>query len=128
MRLLLDTHALVWWLLNDERLSRRANDLISDPGNRIFASAVSAFEMATKHRLGKWPEIGMLAATFEDIVIGQDFAIIPISAGHAARAGMLSGDHRDPFDRFLAAQAQMERLYLLTKDHRLADFRVDTIW
>jgi PIN domain nuclease of toxin-antitoxin system len=128
MRLLLDTHTLAWWLLNDERLSARARDLIGDPENRIFASAISAFETATKHRLGKWPEIGPLTAAFEEIVTSQDFTIIPVSATHAGRAGALQGAHRDPFDRILAAQAQIEGLGLLTNDRRLGSFGIDTIW
>lgn len=128
MKLLLDTHALAWWLLDDGRLSIRARDLIGDPENQIFASAVSAFETATKHRLGKWPEIGPLTAAFEEVVTAQHFAIIPISAAHAGRAGNLPGTHRDPFDRLLAAQAQIEGLALLTNDRRLGDFHVETVW
>lgn len=128
MKLLLDTHALAWWLLNDPRLSVRARDLISDPDNRVFASAVSAFEAATKYRLGKWPEIGMLTAAFDEVVTDQNFSVLSISAKHAGRAGALKQDHRDPFDRMLAAQAQIENMSLITNDHRLGDFAIDIVW
>ena len=128
MKLLLDTHALAWWLLDDKRLSARARDLIGDPENQIFASAVSAFEAATKHRLGKWPEIGPLTTAFEEVIVGQNFGIVPISARHAGHAGALRWDHRDPFDRILTAQAQIEDMGLVTNDRRLAGFAVDIIW
>lgn len=128
MKFLLDTHALAWWLLDDERLSMHVRDLIGDPENRIFASAVSAFEAATKYRLGKWPEIGPLTAAFEEVIASQNFGIVPVSARHAGHAGALRWDHRDPFDRILAAQAQIEDMGLVTNDRRLGDLAVNTIW
>lgn len=128
MRLLLDTHALAWWLLDDQRLPTRTREIIADPENEIVVSAVSAFETATKFRIGKWNEIGPLALAFEEIVVAQDFAILPISARHASRAGLLPGDHRDPFDRLLAAQAEIEGLCLLTNDPRLGNFGTSVLW
>ena len=128
MRLLLDTHALAWWLLEDEHLPPRMFGLLADSGNQVHVSAVSAYEAVSKHRLGKWPEIGPLAAAFEEIVSGQRFELLPISARHAVRAGLFPAEHRDPFDRMLAAQAELEALLLVTNDRRLQDFGTRTIW
>lgn len=128
MNLLLDTHAIAWWLLDDSRLSRRVGALIADTRNNVHVSAVSAYETALKHRLGKWPEIGPLAGAFEQIVAAEGFKLLPVTGRHAARAGLLSAPHRDPFDRILAAQAEIEDLTLATNDGRLADFGTPTVW
>jgi len=128
MRLLLDTHALAWWLLDDPRLPTHTRELIANPENEIVVSAVSAFEAATKFRIGRWNDIGPLAMAFEEIVAKQDFSILPISAHHASRAGLLPGSHRDPFDRLLAAQTEIEGSYLVTNDPRFADLGVRVIW
>lgn len=128
MRLLLDTHALAWWLLNDASLSARVFGLMRDPGNPVFVSAVSAYETANKHRLGKWPEVGPLAGAFEQIVIAEGFQLLPISGRHAARAGLYPPTHRDPFDRMLAAQAEIEDLALVSNDRWFAEFGTRVVW
>ncbi|MEC5290249.1 type II toxin-antitoxin system VapC family toxin [Aurantimonas sp. C2-6-R+9] len=128
MRLLLDTHTLAWWLLDHPRLSATIRNLLKDTDNAVFVSAVSALEAATKFRLGKWPEVGPMATAFEEVMRDQDLPIIPIAARHAARAGLMDGAHRDPFDRILAAQAEIEDLVLATNDPRFTDFGTKTVW
>ena len=128
MNLLLDTHALAWWLLDDARLSTRVASLLADARTNVFVSAVSAYETALKHRLGKWPEIGPLAGAFEQIVAAEGFKLLPVTGRHAARAGFFSAQHRDPFDRILAAQAEIEDLTLASNDGRFAEFGTRTVW
>ena len=128
MNLLLDTHALAWWLLDDTRLSTRVAGLIADAETNVFVSAVSAYEAALKHRLGKWPQAAPLAGAFEQIVSAEGFKLLPVTGRHAARAGFFDAAHRDPFDRILAAQAEIEELTLATNDARFADFGTRTVW
>ena len=128
MRLLLDTHALAWWLLDDRRLPSRVHDLIADPDNEIWASAVSAFEAGTKYRIGKWRDIEELALNFEQAVRAENFGLLAISAAHASCGGLLGGSHRDPFDRLLAAQSLIESLPLVTNDPAFQAFAVETVW
>lgn len=128
MRLLLDTHVLAWWLIQDRRLSRRAAELIADPHNEVWVSAASAFETATKFRIGKWEEVRPLAMAFEPAAEAEGFLMLDISARHASAAGLLPGPHRDPFDRLLSAQALTEGMSLVTTDTMLADFGVQIVW
>jgi PIN domain nuclease of toxin-antitoxin system len=107
MRLLLDTHALLWWLDGDERLSRAARDAIGDETHPVLVSAASAWEIATKVRLGKLPGAVEVAERMADVLVMQGFAELAISIDHARRAGLLPGPHRDPFDRMLIAQQQI---------------------
>ena len=128
MRLLLDTHAFLWWLDGNRRLPRRARTLISDDGNVIFVSAASAWEISTKARLGKLPGAVDVAADLAGIVTSQAFTPLDITILHAQRAGHLPGEHRDPFDRMLAAQAQIEDLPIVSNDPVFTDFGVERIW
>lgn len=128
MKLLLDTHALLWWFVNDPRLSARARALIADEDNEILVSAASAWEIATKHRLGKLPQASDAFPRFEELVAADGFAYLAISSRHGLRAGSYALPHGDPFDRMLAAQAETERLTLLTLDPAFAAFPVSTLW
>jgi len=128
MRLLLDTHTLAWWLLDDPRLPDRIRLLVEDTDNTVFASAISAYEAAYKHRIGKWPQVAPLVAAFEEIVASQGLDLLPISGKHAARAGLYAMDHRDPFDRMLAAQSEVDDLVLATNDRRFSDFNTRILW
>lgn len=128
MRLLLDTHTLLWWLDGDRRLSRRARTRINDPENAILVSAASAWEITMKHRIGKLPGAAEVAADVAGAVAGQGFTALDITILHAQRAGRLAGDHRDPFDRMLAAQAQLEDLPLVTDDPVFDRLGVNRIW
>lgn len=128
MRLLLDTHSLAWWLLDSPRLSPKARSLLADTDNIIFASAISAYEAAYKHRIGKWPEIGPLVAAFEEIVASQGLTLLAISGKHAVRAAFYDVDHGDPFDRILAAQAEVDELTLVTDDRWFKLFGTAVLW
>ncbi len=128
LRLLLDTHALIWWLAGDEHLSRRAQEAIADEDNVIAVSAASAMEIATKFRIGKLPGAALLAQDFEAIVAGQEFIELPISVTHARIAGEMNITHKDPFDRFLIAQAQAEGMTLISNEALFDNFAVNRLW
>lgn len=128
MRALFDTHALLWWLSDDPALSRPARKLIEAPKNTMIVSAASAWEIATKVRLGKLPTAVDLAANFASYMERSRFDLLPISAEHAIRAGLLPGPHKDPFDRMLIAQAQAEAIPLVTNEQVFAEYDVRRIW
>ncbi len=128
MRLLLDTHALIWWLAGDEKLSLRARDAIADEANAVAVSAASAMEVATKHRIGKLPDGALLAQDFEAIVADQGFSELSISVRHARLAGEMGIAHKDPFDRLLIAQALAEDMVLVSNETRFDDSAVKRLW
>jgi len=112
MRLLLDTHILLWWLSDDSSLPAHARRLISDPDNTVFASAVSLWEIWLKQSLGKL----RLPPDFEARLGGESFESLPLTAAHTREVALLPWHHRDPFDRMLVAQARAVHLKLLTAD------------
>ncbi len=116
MRLLLDTHALIWWLAGDAALSPKAQQAIADEGNAVLVSAVSAWEITTKHRIGKLPGVANMVADIGAAIADQGFAQLGISVLHGQLAGSLPGAHRDPFDRMLIAQAMLEGLVIVTNE------------
>lgn len=128
MRLLLDTHALIWWLSGDERLSLRAREAIQTTEDAVLVSAVSAMEVSTKFRLGKLPQAGLLAQDFEAIIQSQGFAELPITIRHGRIAGTLQVAHKDPFDRLLIAQSLAEDVPLVSNEVVFDDFGVTRIW
>lgn len=128
MRLLLDTHALLWWLVGARELSRRAREAIGDGDNQIFVSAVSAWEVTTKFRIGKLPRADALASDFTGVIADQGFAELPISMAHAQSAGALGGPIRDPFDRMLIAQALIEAIPLVSNERIFDRYEVKRIW
>jgi PIN domain nuclease of toxin-antitoxin system len=128
VRLLLDTHALIWWVLGIDRLGPSAIAGLSDPSNDVLVSAVSAMEIATKFRIGKLPEARRIAQDFEAVVAEQSFTPLSISIPHARLAGSLQLAHKDPFDRLLIAQSIMENLTLVTNEVMFDDFGVSRLW
>jgi PIN domain nuclease of toxin-antitoxin system len=128
VRLLLDTHTLLWWLDGDRRLSRRARMAIADQDNQIFVSAASAWELSTKARLGKLPGALDVATDVQGCLASQGFQDLPISIPHAQRAGNLRIDHRDPFDRMLIAQGQIEDLPIVSNESLFDRFGVERVW
>jgi PIN domain nuclease of toxin-antitoxin system len=128
MRFLLDTHTLLWVAFHEELLSAHALQLIQTPGSEVLISAASAWEIATKYRMGKLNFARALAENFIPRVTAVGFQLLPISAEHALRAGLLPGNHKDPFDRMLAAQAIHEDLPLLSNDTQLDVFGVRREW
>lgn len=125
-KILLDTHALIWWALGTRRLSRKIKQLIEDETTSVFVSAASGWEIATKVRLGKlhWasPE------SVEAYCIGQGFELLPVTFAHGERAGSWPQQHGDPFDRMLAAQGDKERIPIATNDPKIKSFGVEIIW
>ncbi|WP_346766781.1 type II toxin-antitoxin system VapC family toxin [Novosphingobium sp. ERW19] len=128
LRLLLDTHALIWWLAGDEALSRRALEAIADEDNAVAVSAASAMEVATKFRIGKLAQAALLAQDFEAIIGEQGFAELAISVHHARLAGEMNIAHKDPFDRLLIAQAQAEDMVLVSNEELFDSFAVKRLW
>lgn len=128
MRLLLDTHALLWFLVGSDKLSRAARQQMEDPANDIFVSAVSALEVTTKHRIGKLPDVEALVSAFEARVVEKGFLLAPITVGHAALAGSLAFEHKDPFDRLLIAQSLMEEFWLVSNEQIFDQTGVNRLW
>jgi PIN domain nuclease of toxin-antitoxin system len=126
--LLLDTHALLWWLAGDDQLSLRARQAIADRRHEIIVSAASAWEVTTKHRLGKLPDAGPLAVDFAREMKKQGFTALPIAMTHAQVAGALPGEHRDPVDRMLIAQAREEHLALVSNESLFDSYGIKRIW
>ncbi len=128
LNLLLDTHALIWWLGGDEALSILAREAIADAGNTVAVSAASAMEISTKFRLGKLGQAALLARNFEAIIRSQGFAELPITFRHAGAAGAMNIAHKDPFDRLLIAQAQVEDMVLASNERLFDDYAVRRLW
>ncbi|MCY4272808.1 MAG: type II toxin-antitoxin system VapC family toxin [bacterium] len=126
--LLLDTHALLWWWTEHPSLSDKAEVALRDSGNNIFASAASAWEIATKFRIGRLPEYPDAVLRFNELVMDASMRHLPVTYQHGLRAGSYLADHRDPFDRILAAQAELESLVLVTRDPAFQDFPVRVLW
>ncbi len=128
MRVLVDTHAFFWWIVDNPRLSVRARALFIEEDNEILVSPVVAWELATKVRLGKWPEALPLATNIASVINENRFTPLAISIEHARTAGCLPGRHRDPFDRMLAAQSQVEGIPLISADPVFRAFGTTAIW
>jgi PIN domain nuclease of toxin-antitoxin system len=128
VKYLLDTHTLLWWAFDAPDLSPAARALISDPANTILVSSASAWEMATKHRLGRLPEASVF---LQDLVGWLDKAglvELPIGLVHAQRAGAMPQPHRDPFDRMISAQSLLEQAPVIGCDEALRQFGVALVW
>ena len=128
MRLLLDTHAFLWWLAGDQGLSPAARKVITDKGNDVLVSAASAWEIATKHRLGKLPGVAAIVDDLETVIAEQSFAELPISIRHGRVGGSLPGPQRDPFDRMLIAQALVDNLVLVSNERGFDAYGVARVW
>lgn len=128
MTYLVDTHTLLWVAYSPNSLSPHVLAVLASTTNEILVSAASAWEIATKYRLGKLPDARILAEDFVPQVIAAGFVLLPISVDHALRAGRLTGAHKDPFDRMLAAQALHDDIPLLSMDSKLDVFGVRREW
>ncbi|HET6587309.1 MAG TPA: type II toxin-antitoxin system VapC family toxin [Oleiagrimonas sp.] len=128
MRLLLDTHALIWWWTDASQLSATARGMIADEHNDILVSAASAWEIATKQRLGKLGLPQLTLRRYVALLAADGFVSLPITTEHALSAGSYPASHGDPFDRMLAAQAELEDLTLVSKDRALRLFGVELLW
>ena len=123
MNLLLDTHAVLWWLNDDPTLADSARSAIADPENTVFLSAVAVWEIRIKQSIGKLD----LPDDFEEVLEGQPFAELPITVAHTHAIAELPTIHRDPFDRMLVAQAMVEEMTIVTRDAAIADYGVKVV-
>ena len=125
---LLDTHAFLWWIADSGRLSAAAWRAIADDTNNIVVSAASAWEIATKHRIGKLPTADAVAPDIPGVIADQGFGELPITVEDTARAGSLPGPHRDPFDRMLIAQTLSRNLVLISIEPIFDRYGVRRLW
>ena len=115
-RYLIDTHILLWWIFNDPKLKQNAREIIQNPSNKIIVSSASAWEIATKYRIGKLPEVKELLEDYENILEKAGFVQLSITTVHSLLAGLLPIKHRDPFDRMIMAQSELEQIPVITYD------------
>src|SRR5436190_6797575 len=127
MKVLLDTHALIWWFEGSPKLSKRASSVLGNPSNAIFISAVVGWELAIKVQVGKF-HTPSLVQDLDGIIQREGFAELGISLEHAVRAGLLPMHHRDPFDRLLVAQAQALNVPIVTPDAVFDHYGVQRLW
>ncbi len=128
MRLLLDTHTLLWWLADSASLPASARKVIANKNSDVLVSAASAWEIATKVRLGKLPIAVDLAHDFTAYLARERFETLAVSVEHGIRAGLLPGPHRDPFDRMLIAQSLAENLAIVSNDVVFDSYGVNRVW
>lgn len=128
MRILLDTHVLIWAALDPASLSREAAKLIADQTNVVLVSAASAWEIATKVRLGRLPGAERLEKEFLDVMQAAGYTLVSISTEVALRAGRFPSEHRDPFDRVIAAQALHDDIPVVSSDTMLDTFLINRMW
>lgn len=128
MKVLLDTCALIWATLSPSALSHEVRQIVADESNVVFVSAASAWEIATKVRLGKLPGAEKLERNFMDVLEATDYTPLAVDIASALRAGRLVAPHRDPFDRMIAAQALGQDMPVLSPDLQLDQFAVRRIW
>lgn len=124
MKLLVDTHALLWAVADEQQLAAEARTAIADPSNVVFVSMASLWEISIKRSLGKIE----LPTAFYNSLKTAGFEILPILLEHVERSAKLPFHHRDPFDRMLVAQAQHEQLVLVTRDMDMQKYAINTIW
>ena len=127
-RMLLDTHALIWWLSGDARLSPAAHQAVATDGAEVLVSAASAWELATKVRLGKLSDPHGVADALGEHIASQGFRELAITLEHGRRAGSLPGPHKDPFDRMLIIQAQAEGVAVVSNDGVFDAYGIPRIW
>jgi PIN domain nuclease of toxin-antitoxin system len=125
---LLDTHTLLWWFYEPERLSPQVHGAIADAASLVYCSAVSAMEISTKYRIGKLEMAKSLATEFVDEIRVEGFAELSLTAAHAQQGGNLLIPHQDPFDRMLIAQAQIEQMTLVSNEKIFDQFGVIRLW
>ena len=128
MHLLLDTHALIWWMTENPSLPESVRRLLVDKRNTVVVSAASAWEMATKVRLGRLPASSDITRNFEEYLTQAGFESLAVSAAHGIRAGLLPGPQRDPFDRMLIAQAQAENLTMVSNEVVFDSYGIRRAW
>jgi PIN domain nuclease of toxin-antitoxin system len=128
MKLLLDTHALLWFILKDSRLSASADSLIADPANEVYVSPASYWEIAIKINLGKYSLQRPYQSFFEDAIAQNDLTVLAIEIKHTANLTNMALHHRDPFDHMLIAQALVEQIPIISNDAKFDSYCIQRIW
>jgi PIN domain nuclease of toxin-antitoxin system len=128
VKVLLDTCVVIWATLSPSSLSREIRELIADEANEVLVSAASAWEIATKVRTGKLPGAERLEREYLDVMDDAGYTLLAIDTESALRAGRLVAEHRDPFDRMIAAQALAQDIPILSPDSQLDQFGIRRIW
>jgi PIN domain nuclease of toxin-antitoxin system len=128
VRLLLDTHALIWFLQGDERPPQKARAAIEDADNDVYVSAATAWEIAAKHRKGKLQEATFLVSDYQNILQEQEMIDLPVNSQHALRSGLLELENGDPFDRMILAQALIENLVAVSIEKEWNAHGVIRLW
>jgi PIN domain nuclease of toxin-antitoxin system len=128
MRILLDTHAFLWWVADDPALSASARTAIAEPANQVHVSAATAWEITTKYRIGRLPAAGLVAADAAREIAAEGFAELAVTVRHAQHAGAIPGPHKDPFDRILIAQALAEGMTLVSNEALFDGYGVARLW
>ncbi len=128
MNVLLDTSTLLWALQTPARLSRKAREVLDDPRATLHVSSASAWEVATKHRIGKLPGVGHIVDRWEQVLDEYVIESVAIDASHTIRAGSYRADHADPFDRMIAAHAELFSMTLISSDAAFDLFPVTRVW
>lgn len=128
MKLLLDTHTILWWFLDDPHLSKIARRALSSARHDFWISTVSIFEIETKARIGKLEIPPPLQSDWAPIVREEGWSLLPVDHHHARMAGRISSTHRDPFDRLIAAQALTEGMTVITRDDKIGELGAKTLW
>ena len=116
IKYLIDTHIFLWWIFDDPKLNTVCRDLIKNPEHQILVSSVTPWEIATKYRIGKLPEGEQIISQYSQLLTQAKFLELPITSTPAIRAGSLPIAHRDPFDRMIMAQAELENIPVITYD------------
>jgi len=127
IKYLLDTHVLLWWFFDDSKLDFSCREIIKNPNHQILVSSASAWEIATKYRIGKLPEAKQIVEEYSQILTQAQFVELKITSAHAIRAGSLPIDNRDPFDRMIMAQAELEKIPVITYDKEFQTGLIDVI-
>jgi PIN domain nuclease of toxin-antitoxin system len=128
MKVILDTHAFLWWITDDRRLSSGARQAIANPGNELLLSVASAWEIAIKTRLGRLSLPESADRFIPDQLSRNGISSLPIQVRHALYTARLPPIHRDPFDRLIIAQCVLEKVPIVTRDKVIPTYKVDTIW
>lgn len=125
---LLDTHTLIWWLLDQPKIGRASRSILEARDSAIYVGTGVVWEIATKWRIGKLREIVDPQVQIPELMRRNGFLSLPVTDAHAMRAGLLVGEHRDPFDRLIAAQALCEEMIVISRDPKIAAFGCAVIW
>jgi PIN domain nuclease of toxin-antitoxin system len=128
MKAILDTHVILWWVTNNPQLSQTARDIISDSSNTLYVSVVSSWEIIIKAQTGKLPLPEPPTQFIQSCLMVNRFVSLPIDLSHVLQVDNLPHHHKDPFDRILIAQAQVENIPLITIDHLIVQYPVQTLW